>query len=299
MSRSRRSWLAFAGSATLCVELLGAAVAPSSSAGVRGTSAAKPRSAAIQNCGPIQRFDRHRFPRHPRIDNRWLPLAPGMRSVLSGTVRGDDGKLHAHRIVSTVSGVTKVLNGVRTLVVFERDYQDGKLQDSELAFEAQDVRGYVWNVGEYPEEYENGRLAGAPSTWIAGIAGARAGIGMLAHPHVGAPAYLQGMAPSVDFRDCARVASKRHGLLAVDEWAPLDPEGGHQLKYYTRGIGPVRVGALGGTNPEVLRLTARVRLDRAALRRVNTAVMKQDRRGYRVSRDVYARTAPARRWRDC
>jgi hypothetical protein len=59
------------------------------------------------------------------------------------------------------------------------------------------------------------------------------------------------------------------------------------------------VGALGGTNPEVLRLTARTRLGHAAMRRVNTAVITQDRRGYRVSRDVYARTAPAHRRSGC
>ena len=64
---------------------------------------------------------------------------------------------------------TPVLAITLTLVIFERDIQDGALQESELAFEAQDDQGRVWNVGEYPEEYEDGQLTGAPSTWMAGV----------------------------------------------------------------------------------------------------------------------------------
>src|SRR5262249_13242444 len=123
-------------------------------------------------CGPVARSSADRFPTRPDIDNRWLPLVPGANTELRGTVLGDDGELHQHSIVATVTDLTKVIDGVRTLVVFERDLDNGTIQESELAFEAQDRAGRVWNVGEYPEEYEDGQLVGAPSTWIAGIAGA-------------------------------------------------------------------------------------------------------------------------------
>ena len=124
---------------------------------------------------------------------------------------------------------------------------------------AQDKDRRVWNVGEYPEEYVDGRLDGAPSTWIAGIAqGPRRG-GHAPVPRVGTDAYLQGVAPKVDFRDCAQVVQTGqrvcvpvqcyHHVLVIEEWAPLDPEGGHQLKYYAPGVGNVRVGAMGGQTP--------------------------------------------------
>jgi hypothetical protein len=248
-------------------------------------------------------FRRAKFPRHPRITNRFLPLRPGTNIVLSGTVREDDGRLHPHKILSTASRVTKVINGVRTRVVFERDVEDGQLQESELAFAAQDRYGRVWNMGEYPEEYENGKIVDA-DTWIAGIAHARAGIAMRAHPRVGPAAYLQGVAPSVDFRDCGRVARsgqhrcERHRcvrrVLAIDEYAPLEPRGGHQLKYYAPRIGNIEVGAVGGRNPEVLRLALHSTLSRPALAEIDRRVLAQDRRGYRVSRHVYGRTPPAR-----
>ncbi len=273
-----------------------------------GGAAAAPASAAPRStptdCTATVPFSRTGFPRIPRIDNRWFPLAPGSNSVLSGTVLGDDGKPHPHKIISTVSSVTKRLNGITTLVVYERDYEDGELQEAELAFVAQDERGVVWNVGEYPEEYSDGRLDGAPSTWIAGLDGARAGVSMLGFPSIGRRAYLQGVAPSVDFRDCGKVSQlgRRicgpircyHDVLVIDEWAPLEPEGGHQLKYYARGVGVIQVGASGGVNQEVLKLTSHSRLSRAGLAAIDRRVLAQDRRGYRVSKDVYSRTSPAR-----
>jgi hypothetical protein len=259
-------------------------------------------TAASADCHAIVPFRRGSFPHHPRINNRFLPLRPGMDMVLSGTVREDDGLLHQHKVLTTVSSVTKVIDGVRTRVVFERDVEDGQLQESELAFAAQDRRGTVWNMGEYPEEYEDGTIVGAP-TWIAGIAHARAGVAMRAHPRLGSRAYLQGVAPSVDFRDCGKVASTGghrcepvrcfHHVLVVDEWAPLEPEEGHQLKYYAPHVGSIEVGAVGGTNPEVLRLTRHTMLTHAELAKINRKVLAQDNRGYHVSADVYGRTPRA------
>jgi hypothetical protein len=260
-------------------------------------------TATSSDCTPSASYDPAGFPARPKIDNALLPLLPGTKYVLSGTVRDEQGDSHAHEIVGIVSDVTKLLNGVRSTVLFERDYQDGKLQESELAFEAQDGSGTVWNVGEYPEEYEDGELAGAPSTWITGIAAAQAGVNMPADPRAGTPAYLQGIAPSVRFRDCALVtkASQRvcialqcyTGVMVSDEWAPLEPDGGHQLKYYAPGVGTVQVAAVGGANPEVLQLKTRSTLGRAELDRVNSDVLAQDARGYRVSPKVYALTARA------
>jgi hypothetical protein len=262
-------------------------------------------ASAVQgvDCRPIASFDSQTFPDIPNIDNKWLPLLPGTNSVLEGTAVGDDGLMHAHRVVTTVTDLVKVIDGVRTVVVFDRDYDDGALAESELAFEAQDVGGTVWNVGEYPEEYDNRKLVGAPSTWIAGIAQAQAGVGMLANPRVGSRSYLQGVAPAVDFKDCAKVARTGQrtcvpvgcfdNVLVVDEWAPLDPEGGHQLKYYAPGVGTIRVDAAGGTTPEVLELVELTKLGSGAMARIRNEALQQDRRGYQVSPDVYGQTPPA------
>jgi hypothetical protein len=168
---------------------------------------------------------------------------------------------------------------------------------------AEDMTGRVWNVGEYPEEYTDGRLDGAPSTWISGIHGAEAGIGMPAHPRTGTAAYLQGIAPSVDFHDCAKVVrTQQHvcgprgcydHVLVIAEWDPLDPQGGTQLKYYAPHVGTVRVEALGGDAPENLHLTRATTLHGSALAEVDRRALLQDARGYRVSPDVYGHTPRA------
>jgi hypothetical protein len=266
-------------------------------------------STASPECKPIARFAADHFPGRPKIDNKSLPLVPGANTVLSGTVVGDDGTLHQHSIVATVTDLTKTINGVRTLVIFERDFDNGQLQESELAFEAQDRIGRVWNVGEYPEEYEDGQLTGAPSTWLAGVAHATAGIGMLAEPLLGTPSYQQGRAPAVDFFDCGQVAKTHqhvcvrvgcfNDLLVIDEWAPLDPEGGHQLKYYAPGVGSIKVAAVGGVNAEGLTLVSKSTLNPAAFARIRAAVIAQDRRGYRVAKRVYAHTPPVERLAAC
>src|SRR6478609_621541 len=119
------------------------------------------------DCTQAARFQAENFPRRARVDNKYFPLRPGTNFVMSGTVTDEEG-VHQHQIVTTVTDLTKTINGVRSIIVFDRDLSDGVLQESELAFMAQDKNNRVWNVGEYPEEYSEGEVS-APSTWIAGI----------------------------------------------------------------------------------------------------------------------------------
>jgi hypothetical protein len=258
--------------------------------------------AIAKNCSPLP-LDRKDFPDRPRINNRFLPYVPGTQFFLDGSVILQDGKPHAHRIETTVTDLTKVIDGVRTMVVFDVDIQDHKVIESELFFVAQDGDGTVWTLGEYPEEYDRGKLAGAPRTWISGLAGARAGIAMLAKPRVGTPTFLQGLAPKVQFKDCATVfkTGQRtcvpvhcfNDVLVTDEFAPLDPAGGHQRKSFAPGVGTIKVAAAGGVDPEALQLTKAAKLCPAEFAKVREQALKQDHRGYTVSKDVYAKTPTA------
>ena len=66
-----------------------------------------------------------------------MELAPGIQFTLAGEAdRG--GGLLPHRVVSTVTDLTKMINGVRTVVIVEKDVNEGDLQEAELRFEAQD-----------------------------------------------------------------------------------------------------------------------------------------------------------------
>jgi hypothetical protein len=239
-----------------------------------------------------------------RIDNRWLPLIPGTQFVLQGRANRGHGRLR-HRVIFTVTDLTKIIDGVRTLVLWDRDYNAGTLQEGEITFHAQDDAGTVWNFGEYPEEYEHGKLAGAPDTWIAGTAEARAGIAMPGRPRRHAPSYLQGWAPAIEFADRARVyrTGRRNcvplacyrDVLVTDEWNPVEP-GAHQQKYYAPGVGNIRVGATGADHEAEALVLVKVRhLSRGAIATVRARAMTLDRRAYRVTPDLYSHTLPAQR----
>src|SRR2546423_11749325 len=129
------------------------------------------------------------------VDNRFLPLVPGRQFTLTGTTTGGN-----HEVVFTVTNVTKWVDHVRTVVIWDRDFQDGELAEEELAFMAQDDAGNVWSLGEYPEEHQDGEVS-APSTWLAGHNGATAVVLVQAQPRTGTPAYIQGRSPDIELFD--------------------------------------------------------------------------------------------------
>src|SRR5689334_10149187 len=116
------------------------------SLGVRAPASTDASPAIPAACSAIPQIHTHQFPDSPSITNPLLPMAPGTQFVYDGFVVLDDGHKHPHQIVSTITDLTKVVDGVRTIVVFEQDFQDGLLQESELFFAAQDGDGVVWHV---------------------------------------------------------------------------------------------------------------------------------------------------------
>ena len=237
------------------------------------------------------------------IDNEWFPLRPGSKYVWTGTEHVD-GKREDHKVVFVVTDLTKRVNGVRTRVVWDRDYVNGRLSEGELAFMAQDDSGNVWSYGEYPEEWEGKKIAGAPATWIPGLDGAKPGILMPAAPRVGGRSYLQGLAPGIQFADRAKAprtvkrmcvpAGCFRNVLVNAEWTPEEP-GARKLKYYARGVGSIRVGFTSGEQREKLVLVRATRMRGTELDRVRAGALELDRRGYRVSPKLYGRTPRAER----
>jgi len=282
---------------------LGALALAACGPGGTGGQAPSPQpstAAAAAKASPAPQGGRNRFTAPATVDNPMFPLVPGTEFSYAGTL-AEGGHTRPHTVVFTISGLTKKIHGVTTVIAWDRDFLNGKLQEQELAFFAQDDAGNVWNFGEYPEEYEHGKFAGAPSTWIRGTGHAYGGIHMLARPAVGA-AYREGLVPPIDFDDVSKVSltgqttCMRSGcfrnVLVVDETSPNDPVSGHQIKYYSPGVGLVRVGARGGDSQEFLTL-ARVRhLGQSAMAPVAKEVIAMDRRAYGVA-TVYRGTEPA------
>src|SRR5919108_3807916 len=99
---------------------------------------------------PFEDFDHGNFDRSTLVDNDWLPLQPGRQLVYVGSTF-EGGVRVPHRVVFTVTDLTKVIDGVRTVVVWDQDYSAGELVEAELALFAQDDDGNVWHLGQYPE----------------------------------------------------------------------------------------------------------------------------------------------------
>jgi hypothetical protein len=251
-------------------------------------------------CNTVAQFDPANFPSPPKIDNQWNPLTPGMQFTLAGEAdRG--GGLLPHRVVSTVTDLTKMINGVRTVVILEKDVNEGALQEAELRFEAQDIAGNIWNLGEYPEEYEDGKFSAAPDVWLAGLAKAEAGNSMPGDPQLGTPEYLQGWSPDIEFLDCAKVSKMQQrtcvpvgcyeNVMIIDERSPLDPDSGRQLKYHAVGVGNVRVGFVDDPEGEVLVLSKVAQLSPEELIKVRGDALKLEEHAYKISK-LYRQTAP-------
>jgi len=247
-------------------------------------------------------FHHNNFDRPTNIANEWFPLKPGTRFVYEGFTIEDD-KPVAHRLVSTVTDLTKVIDGVRTVVVWDVDHRAGQLAETEIAFFAQDNDGNVWLLGEYPEEYEDGKLVAAPA-WIRGREDARAGISMKAKPRLGTPSYSQGWAPAVKWTDrgvvdqmgqkiCVRLGCYED-VLVIAETSKEEPDAQH-LKYYARGVGNIRVGwrGEGEKTRETLELVEVVRLGPEALAEARAKALELEKRAYKFSKKVYGRTPPA------
>jgi hypothetical protein len=236
------------------------------------------------------------------ITNRWFPLKPGTQYVYEGAAM-DDGERLKRRVVFTVTDLTKVVAGVRAVVAWDRDYDNGDLIESELAFFAQDMAGNVWHLGQYPEEYEDGKFVKAPA-WLEGIAGARAGLAMKAEPQPEAKSYAQGFAPApLYWDDRARVYKTNQrtcgpvdcydNVLVMEEFERRIA-GAFQLKYYAPGVGGVRVGWRGPKEEEkeTLVLTDLIHLTKSGLDEVRREALELEKRAYKISKDVYGRTTP-------
>ncbi|HET7716497.1 MAG TPA: M10 family metallopeptidase C-terminal domain-containing protein [Bauldia sp.] len=176
------------------------------------------------------------------IDNPYLPLTPGTTFYYES----DDG---SETIRFEVTRKTKIVDGVECVVVLDRVYdENGALIEKTYDYFAQDKDGNVWYFGEDVKNYVDGVFHDTKGSWLAGVAGAEAGIIMKASPVPG-ETYSQENAPGVA-ADAATVLSldarantpyaKFDPTLKTYEFSPLEPAL-KENKFYAAGLGFVRV----------------------------------------------------------
>jgi hypothetical protein len=175
-----------------------------------------------------------------RVDNQWFPLQPGTRYRYTGVKDGEPS-----RDVVTVTHQTKTIIGVPCAAVHDQLYLRGRLEERTTDWYSQDSNGNVWYFGENTAELDtHGHVTTTSGTWRAGVAGAKPGIYMPAHPRVGQSGlqeYYKGQAEDhfkvVTLFGTVAGPKTTDGLL-TEEWSPLEP-GVLDHKLYVRGIGTV------------------------------------------------------------
>jgi hypothetical protein len=126
---------------------------------------------------------------------------------------------------------------------------------------------------------------------------------MLAKPELGTPSYSQGWAPAVEFTDRAvvyQVGQKTSvpfgdfdDVLVIDESSKEEPNA-HQLKFYARGVGCIRIGWRGEvTDQEDLQLLKVEQISDEDLAKARAESLKLEKRAYKISKDVYGETKPS------
>ena len=171
------------------------------------------------------------------IDNVWFPLPRGSRYTYVGVRDG----LPSRDIV-TVSRRASTINGVPCAVVYDRLYLRGRLRERTTDWYSQDASGNVWYFGERTAELDaHGKVTSTEGTWTAGVRGAKPGIYMPAHPHVGQTGrqeYYKGHADDHFKVIGVFTGSAGQNAVLTEEWTPLEP-GTLDHKLYVRGIGTV------------------------------------------------------------
>jgi hypothetical protein len=156
------------------------------------------------------------------------------------------------RLVVTVLSDTKVVDGVTTRVVEERETRAGALVEvSRNYFAISSRTNDVYYFGEDVDMYEEGRVVSHEGSWRAGVNSARFGLMMPGKPVPGLRHYQEvaagqamDRAEIVSLTEVVRTpAGTYRNCLKVAETTPLEP-GAREFKFYAPGVGLVQDGAM-------------------------------------------------------
>lgn len=173
------------------------------------------------------------------ITNKYFRLRPGTKfTYLNRSV------LSTERVEIEVTGETKVVMGVTTLVIRAREWVNDVIKEDTRDWYAQDKAGNVWYFGEAVDNYKDGKIANHNGTWEAGVNGAKPGIAMFADPKVG-ESYRQEYAKG-NAEDMGTVVSLNEkvvvphgtydGCLKIRDWSVID-KSANEHKYYCPQVG--------------------------------------------------------------
>lgn len=192
---------------------------------------------------------------HPRdITNPLLPLMYLKQDILEGLEAG--AKVHVERTLLPQSHKTFTIAGqtAEALVMEDREFKNGELEEVTLDYFAQDDAGNVYYLGEDVDEYADGKISGHDGAWLLGKDTQIPGVIIPAHPKVGdqfkSEVVTKEITESDEIVSVSETVSVPAGTfencVKVKE---MLADGTTEFKYYAPGVGVVREVPSTGDEP--------------------------------------------------
>lgn len=183
---------------------------------------------------------------HPRdITNPWLPLSSLKQDILEGSEEGK--KLRIERTIKPEIHKTFKIGKqkVESLVMEDREFENGELAEVTLDYFAQADDGTVLYLGEDVNEYKDGKVSGHSGAWLLGKQTKIPGIMMPPDPRIGdkfRPEDVGAITREDDeimsFSETVKVpAGTYENCLKVKE---ILSDGKTEYKLHAKGIGVVK-----------------------------------------------------------
>jgi hypothetical protein len=155
-------------------------------------------------------------------------------------------------LVSLVLNETKMVDGVETRVVEDRETKNGQLVELTRDYFAIDkASGDVYYFGEDGDVYKNGKIVSHEGAWLSGVNGAKFGLLLPGKPQVGQRFYNE-LAPGVG-RDRAEIISLNEAVttpagrfepcLRLRETSAIE-KALSDHKWFAPGVGMVKDGKM-------------------------------------------------------
>ena len=175
------------------------------------------------------------------VDNPYLPLVPGTTFKF---IEKQGKRISENEV--TVTHDSKVVMGVKCVVVHDVVKEKGVLEEDTFDWYAQDKQGNVWYFGEDTKEFHAHGKVSTEGSWEAGVDRNQPGIIMPGRPEIGepyrqeyGPGHAEDMGQVVAVNDSVTVPyGSFTGCVRTKEWSLL--EAGSEKKWYARGLGVVR-----------------------------------------------------------
>lgn len=172
--------------------------------------------------------------------NPYFVLKPGHRLTL---------RSGADSLIITVLDETRLVDGVTTRVVEERETENGQLKEVSRNYFALDgSTGDLYYFGEEVDMYKDGKVASHEGAWLSGVNGAKFGLMLPGAPKVG-DRYYQELAPKVAMdrgevlslsEEMTTPAGTFKNVLCTRDSSAI--ESGSEKKYFAPGVGLLKDG---------------------------------------------------------